>query len=151
MGAVTDVLDAMTGQRVYFDANVFVNFLDQHPDYFELVEPLLRAAYDGRIIAVTGDAVVAEVMVKPYQLANPIQIREIQSFFATRHLLEIRSHSTDDFDAAARLRAGARMKFIDALHYATAVNARCQYLVTNDGGFATSSEITVVPIQSLRR
>jgi predicted nucleic acid-binding protein len=65
LGAVTNVLDAMTGQRVYFDANVFVYFLDQHPDYFELVEPLLRAAYDGRIIAVTGDAVVADVMVKP--------------------------------------------------------------------------------------
>ena len=115
----------MAGHRVYIDANLVVYFLDRHPSYFEPVERLIRAAYDRRLVALTGDAAVAEVMVRPYQLANPIQIREIQSFFATRNLLEIRSHS------------------------AIAVNAACRYFVTNDAGFATSPEINVVPLQSL--
>ena len=147
---MTETLDAMAGHRVYLDTNVFVYFLDQHPDYFEVVEPLLRAAYDGRIVAVTGDAVVAEVMVGPYRSASPIQTREIRSFFATRNLLEIRQHTAEDFDAAAQLRAGARMKSSDALHYVTAGNAQCRYLVTNDGGFATNSEITIVSVRALR-
>lgn len=150
MGSVTDALESMEGRRIYFDANVFIYFLDDHPTFASRVEPLVRAAFDGRLVAVTSDAAVAEVMVRPYQIGNPIQIREIQAFFSTINLLEIRSHSSEDFDAAARLRAGTGMKFIDALHYATALNAGCTHLVTNDADLVSTTEVTIVQVSSLQ-
>lgn len=41
------------------------------------------------------------------------------------------------------------MKFIDALHVATAINAECRYLITNDGDFGSQAAIEVVTLRGL--
>jgi len=70
MGKIDDALARTAGQRVYFDTNAFVYFLDRHPEYFGLVAPFIEAAANGSLLGVTGDAAVAETLVKPYQLDN---------------------------------------------------------------------------------
>ncbi len=139
----------MAKQRVYLDSNTFIYFLDRNPVYFPLVAPILEAIDDGRITGVTGDAAVAEVMVRPYQASDPVLIAGIKSFFGSAGFLSVRPHDADAFDLAAQLRARHGMKFIDALHVATAINAECRYLITNDGDFRSKAAIEVVTLRGM--
>ena len=41
------------------------------------------------------------------------------------------------------------MRLMDALHYATAIEAGCRFMVTNDGGIKSSDELEVVSVKSL--
>lgn len=149
MGKIDDALARATGQRVYFDTNAFVYFLDRNPEYFGAVAPFIEATANGTIIGLTGDAAVAETLVKPYQLDNLPLVAEIKAFFHAENFLTILCHDGETFDLAAQFRARLGMKFIDALHYATAVRAGCKYILTNDKGIRTSSALEVLSIRAL--
>jgi predicted nucleic acid-binding protein len=149
MGKIEALLARLGAQRVYLDSNVFIYFLDRNPVYFPLVAPLLEAIDGGDIIGVTGDAAVAEVMVRPYQTGDPTLVAGIKSFFGTAGFLSVRSHDAGAFDLAAQLRARHGMKFIDALHAATAISAECRFLITNDGDFGSQVAIEVISLRGL--
>lgn len=149
MGTITALLARMAKQRVYLDSNIFIYFLDRNPVYFPLVAPILEAIDGGRITAVTGDAAVAQVMVRPYQTSDPALIAGIKSFFGAAGFLSVLSHDAAAFDLAAHLRARHGMKFIDALHVATAINAECRFLIANDGDFRSQAAIEVVTLRGL--
>lgn len=147
MGSIAALLARMARQRVYLDSNVFIYFLDRNPLYFPLVAPLLEAIDGGDIIGITGDAAVAEVMVKPYQVGDPGVIAGIKSFFGASDALAVLRHDADCFDLAAQLRAKHGMKFIDALHVATAMRADCRFFVTNDADIRPLAAIEIVSLR----
>ena len=63
--------------------------------------------------------------------------------------LSIQSHDAEIFDLTAQLRARRGLKFIDALHCATAIQAGCRFFVTNDGGIQSRDDLEVVAIRTL--
>jgi predicted nucleic acid-binding protein len=135
---------------VYLDANVFIYFLERHAEFIDAVTPVFEAAYAGRLVAVTGQVGVAEVMVGPYRTRDAEIIRGTTEFFETRNLFEIRAHGTRDFDDAARLRADIGLPLVDALHLATARRAQCEYFLTNDSRMPDIPGLTVIQVDSLR-
>lgn len=149
MGKIDDAIARMAGHRVYLDTNVFVYFLDRNPDYFPVVAPLIEAIDSGLIIGYTGDAAIAETLVKPYQTGNLALVASFKAFFSTEDFLSIQPHDAETFDLAAQLRAGRGLKFIDALHYATAIRAGCKFFVTNDGGIQSSDVLEVITVKML--
>ncbi len=149
MGKIESVIARMAGQGVYLDTNVFVYFLDQNPEFFEVAAAFIEAAESGKIIGYTGDAAVAETLVKPYQSDNVGLAAGCKAFFATDDFLSVQSHDADTFDLAAQLRGKRGMRFIDALHYATALKAGCKFFVTNDDGFKSDDAMEVVSIKAL--
>jgi predicted nucleic acid-binding protein len=149
MGKIDDAIARMTGHCVYLDTNVFVYFLDRNPDYFPVVAPIIEAIESGLIIGYTGDAAIAETLVKPYQTGNLALAASFKAFFRMDNFLAIQSHDAESFDLAAQLRAKQGLKFIDALHFATAIQAGCKFFVTNDGGIQSSSVLEVITIKTL--
>ena len=140
----------LNGHRVYFDANAFIYFLDQHPRYADLVTPIFEAAYAGQLEAVTGQIAVAEVMVGPYRSGDQRIIDRTAAFFETPNLLDIRPHGRREFDDAARLRGRTSLLLVDAVHVATARRGGCDYFVTNDARIRSESGLTVVHIEAMR-
>ncbi len=149
MGKIDDAIARMAGRRVYLDTNVFVYFLDRNPDYFPVVAPVIEAIESGLIIGYTGDAAIAETLVTPYQTDNLGLAASFKAFFRTEDFLSIQSHDAETFDLAAQLRAKNGLKFIDALHYATAIRAGCKFFVTNDAGIQSSNVLEVVSVKKL--
>ena len=139
----------MRGQRVYFDANFLIYFLDKREPYFDIVAPLFMACDRGEFVGFTGDAAVAEVMVHPYRCKSAAEIARGKAFFSRENFITVLRHDAAAFDAAAQLRATSTMRMMDALHYATAVQNGCRFLLTNDGDFATSGAIEVVGLRAL--
>lgn len=53
MGTVEKLLERLSGQKVYLDANIFIYFLDRNPLFFDSVAPIVEAAESGVIIGCT--------------------------------------------------------------------------------------------------
>ena len=139
----------MAGQRVYIDTKVFIFFLDGNEKYLPVVGPILQACVGGTLFAATGRLAIAEVMVHPYRHGNAVTVSRFKSFFAQKNFLSITEHGPDCFDDAAMIAGQKRMKLIDAIHYRTALQAGCRFLLTNDRGFATDAELEVVQLDDL--
>lgn len=139
----------MRGQRVYIDTNVFIYFLAQHPVYFDTAAAILQACDSGNIHGITGDAVVAELLVQPYRLNDTATIAAIQRWFARENFIKRLSHDAASFELAAKLRGTQGGKLIDALHYATALNGQCRFLITNDHAFKSSGQLQVVTLNEM--
>lgn len=139
-------LAGLAGQRVYFDTNLFIYFLDRHPSYFDQVAALMQASLDQHFFATTGDIAVAEVMVGAYRQPDPQLTARFKRFFAQAQLLTVVAHEREVFDHAALLVATQRLKFIDALHVATALNVGCTAFITNDVGIRPVEGLDVIQL-----
>jgi predicted nucleic acid-binding protein len=149
MGALGAALASMAGQRVYLDTSVFIYFLDQGA-LFDVVAPLLTACVEGRMLGCTGDAAVAETMVMPYRHKNTAKIAQFKAFFGLQGFLTVHAHTAQTFDLAAQLAGVQGMRLMDALHYATAIQSGCRFLITNDAGIKSSDEIEVLYVKALQ-
>ena len=149
MRKIDALMARMKGHRVYVDANFFIYFLNQQPPFFDAVAPIFQACDRGVFKGVTGDAAVAEVMVQPYRLKSPAEIAKGKRLFSRENFISTVSHDAAIFDLASQLRAHSNMRMLDALHYATAMQTGCRFLLTNDRDFKPSSMIDVVGITSL--
>lgn len=149
MGTIEETLKRLQGHKVYLDTNVFIYFLDRNPDYFRLAAPIIEAVESGLIIGCTGDVSIAEILVKPYQSGNLELVASIKAFFRMENFLSISSHDAETFDLAAQLRAKYNQKFIDALHYATAIRAGCTFFITNDSGIRSGNALDVILLSAL--
>ena len=149
MGTVSALLARLKEQRVYIDANYLIYFLDRTEPYFEVVAPIFQACDQGDFMGFTGDAAMCEVMVHPYRKKSPSEIARGKSLFTREGFLTVLRHDADSFDLTAQIRAGSNMRMIDALHYATALQAGCRYLLTNDHNFKSGTTLEVIPIRSL--
>ena len=145
----SSVIEKLTGQRVYIDTNVFIYFLSRPPTYFDAAARIINACAESRTFGFTGDAAVAEVMVGAYKHADPTLATRFKLFFAQKNFLTIATHDAQTFDAAAQLVAKGGLKFIDALHIATAVHNQCAYFVTNDKSIKSSAHLQVVQLEQL--
>ncbi len=148
MGKIEAALARLGGKRVYIDANIFIYFLDGNERYLPISTALLQAARERQFFAMTGKAVVAEVMVHPYRLGNPEIIARFKQFFA-QDFLTVVDHPGDLFDAASMYAGTRRMKLMDAFHYATALSVGCAAIVSNDTGLVGQAGIEVIGIDDL--
>lgn len=89
------------------------------------------------------------LLVKPYQTGNLALVANFKEFFSLENFLSIQPHDAETFDLAAQLRAGRDLKFIDALHCATAIRAGCKFFITNDGAIQSSDALEVVVVKNL--
>jgi len=147
MDKISTALARIQGQRVYIDTNIFVYFLERHEQYFEVVLPFFQLFNEGRSLAYTGDAAVAETLYKPYQVDDLLRVNEFKTFFSDDEFITVLPHTTKVFELTAEIAPKQRMKMIDALHYSTAIMAGCQFLLTNDAGFQSSPRIEVIQLR----
>lgn len=151
MNALREMLLAAQGTRIYIDTNTLVYFFDKNPIYFKAAAEIIQACDRGEFFGYTGDAAVSELMVHPYQTRNPAEIARGKAFFKRPNFITVLPHTTDIFDTASQFRArGKNLKLIDALHYATAISAGCQFFLTNDKDFSgVAADVTVVNLKAL--
>ena len=93
---------------------------------------------------------MAETMVMPYRHQNAAKTAQFKAFFGLEGFLTIHTHSAQTFDLAAQLAGTQGMRLMNALHYATAIQSDCRFLVTNDAGIKSSEEIEVVYVKALQ-
>jgi predicted nucleic acid-binding protein len=150
MATVARTLAAMRGHRVYFDTNVFIYFLERDERYFETCLPFFRAVEDGEIIGVSGELAIAELLVKPMQTNDAINEKNVWALFESEGGFQALPHGMETLELAARIRATQKLAMIDAIHVATAINAHCSHIITNDARVSSRTKgIEVVRLEAL--
>ncbi len=142
-------LNALIGDRVYLDANIFIYALEDFSPVGAKLRSLFARFDRGELQAVTSELTLAEVLVKPLRDGNTTASESYRRILQTSAALEVVPVGRDILLAAAALRAASTMKLPDAIHAATATSARCTTLLTNDRGFAGLPGIAILSLASL--
>lgn len=141
MGALSSTLNStllaaqlakMRGHKVYFDTNIIIYVINNTLEFVDVCIPFFEAIENGDIIGCSSDVTVAELLVKPMQTNDMLAISNIKAMFDVGGYFETFTHDRATFELAAHIRATKGLKFIDALHTATAINKGCGFIVTND-------------------
>lgn len=143
------VLDRMQGRRVYFDTAPLIYALENLSHCAPAAIALLQASEQRRIFGFTGAITLAEILVKPLRANMPDVAVQLKSLFASDELFTCVDHSRAAYLLAAEIRAETNLKMVDALQCATAIDTRCEFLVTNDFKFKSSGVLEVVGLAGL--
>jgi predicted nucleic acid-binding protein len=120
------------GHRVYFDANIIIYLVEGFVPYLDQLRALSTALNTGEIIAFTSELSLAEVLVKPLKDQLPAIQQAYKVFLTPTPALNLTAINPTILEEAAQLRATTKLKLPDAIHFATALQQRCDTFLTND-------------------
>lgn len=128
MGLLSDLGEG----PVALDTSIFVYFMEEHPVYLPLVDPLFEAIDAGQLEAVTSGLTLLEVLVIPFRFANATLIEQYETLLTRSEGLRLIDLDRDFLRSVAQIRAVTRAKTPDAIQLAAAVAAGCRVFLTND-------------------
>lgn len=117
---------------VALDTSIFLYFIEEHPLYLPLVEPLFEAIDAGKLEAVTSSLTLLEVLVIPFRFSNAALIERYETLLTKSQGLRLVELDRDFLRAVAQVRASTRAKTPDAMQLAAAMAAGCPVFLTND-------------------
>lgn len=129
--------EALAGNnRIAFDTNALVYFLEDFHPYSDRVADALRMLSDGVAVGFASTIVEMEMLVGPLRQRDRRLLMTVRKFFNLQPNLHLTPLNSDIARAAAEVRAETGMKAPDAIIAATAAANRCDVVIGNDRAFA---------------
>lgn len=137
---------AIAGVKLIFlDTAPVIYYVERHPTFFPLVQPIFESLSDRDLQAVTSPITLAECSIVP--------LLELQQDFADAL---VRNESvifriTDELIAieAVKMRVKYGLKLPDAIQIATAIVSNCDAFLTNDIALSKVTEIRSIVVSEL--
>jgi predicted nucleic acid-binding protein len=117
---------------VALDAVTFIYFIEGHPKFLRVVEPLFAAIDRGLVPAVTSALTILEVLVAPLRAGDRALADHHEAILGQGRGLRIVELDRPLLRAAAHLRAVTAIRTPDSIQLAAALGAGCTAFVTND-------------------
>lgn len=143
------ILEAIKGDLVYLDVNIWIYALEGYPDFREEITLLFQAIDQGMLKAVTSELSLAEALVKPMQLQNELLQEVYRTAISNRQNVAVIPVEREILIGAAHLRSKSKLKLPDAIHGATALRAGCNSFLTNDGAFKSLTDLHTVVLSDV--
>jgi predicted nucleic acid-binding protein len=121
--------------QLSLDTSVFIYFVERHPRYHGLCDPVFEAIENGNIRATTSALSLLEILVQPYRKKLDDLVLKFFALLTTYPNLHWVDLNVDIADTAARLRAEHRLKTPDAIQAATAICSGATGFLCNDATF----------------
>src|SRR5256885_3084841 len=109
------------GGPVGADTSIFIYFIEEHPRFLPLVEPLFREVSAGRKELVTSALTLLEVLVVPYRSGDHLLAGRYEALLTQSRGVHVADISRDHLRAAAELRAATGVKTPDSLQVVAAL------------------------------
>ena len=123
--------------RAYLDTNVFIAAFETIGDHQGSAWSLLQAVEDGRLIGVTSELTLAELLVKPFERGAMDLAEAYDAMLTPSETLMVCAVDRRLLVEAARLRSSRPgLKLPDAIHVATAARTGCDVMISDDRGLA---------------
>ena len=138
--------EKLRGKRVYFDANIFIYLVEGFRELEAQLETIRASILNAECIVFTSELTLAEVLVAPFQLGNAELVTNNRNFIEASGAFTLLPTTRETYIRASLYRAKFNMKTPDAIHMASAVEARCEVFVSNDKGIKAPTGIEMVLI-----
>ena len=135
-------LNLPIGSNVYIDTPILIYTLENHPDFYPLLQSLWAKFGNSEISISTSELIITEALVSPLRGGDARSIANYEQliFHAGINLIPI---DRSILLAATNLRAKYRIKTPDAIHAATSLSRGCNRFITNDKGFRNIAGLPV--------
>jgi len=134
------------------DTVVFIYFIEEHPRFLSVLDPIFTAVDEGHLPAVASSLTLLEVLVVPYRAGNiPLAERYEQVLTRSRglRLVEI---DRAQLRAAAQLRAlHTNLRTPDAIQISAALSGGCSALLTNDRDLPAVPGLRILQLESFAK
>lgn len=141
----------MSAELIYWDSDAFLGWLQNEPGKADLCECTIRRAEAGEILIVTSALTIAEVL---WLRGGPRVGKEkadILRRFFRRSFIRIRNVTRAVAESAQELVWDYNIRPKDALHVATALDAKAGVLETFDDGLLSKSGTVGHPPLTIRK
>jgi hypothetical protein len=98
------------GGPVGVDTAIFIYFIEEHPQFLPLLEPLFREVNSGRKELVTSALTLLEVSVVPYRSGDHLLAGRYEALLTQSRGVHVADISGDHLRAAAQLKAATGVK-----------------------------------------
>lgn len=136
---------------VALDTAAFIYFIEGHPRFGPLVEPLLVDADRGAREVVTSALTLLEVLVLPYRVGDVALAERYEAILSRSRGVRLVELDRVQLRTAAQLRATHRVRTPDALQLAAGITQRCTALVTNDRAMPAVPGLRVLQLADFAR
>ncbi len=123
------------GAKVAVDTVAWIYFLERHPDHYATARELFSRVEAGEISAVMSSLVFSELLVPAYRAGDGKRAQTVLRLLIDFPNLRTVELSPPIAARAARLRARYGLRTPDTIHCATALESRCDAIVTTDKRF----------------
>ena len=144
MGLMNDIGRGPVG----VDTVVFIYFIEEHPQFLRVIEPLFREVDEGRLELITSALTLLEVLVVPYRTGDHLLAGRYESILTRSRGVRIADISRDHLHAAAQLRAKTGVRTADSLQLVAALSAGCTAFLTNDRELPTVPGLRILQTAS---
>jgi predicted nucleic acid-binding protein len=135
--------------RIALDTNVFIYHLEEITRYLPLTDLIFSWLDQPDSVAITSTLTMTELLVQPFRDRDEDKAELFYGLLSTYPNLLWIAPDLEAANLAARYRADHRLKAIDAVHAATAVQASATGLITNDAVLARVAGIEVLVLETL--
>lgn len=126
---------------VLVDSAPLIYLLDDHAEFLPLFEGLFMAYEEGNLRIAISTIAIAEVLAGPFENGQDVLAKRYEKALSTFEVIPV---TQDIAVSASRLRISCKLKLMDALQAATALEIGAQALVTHNRDFSRFSGLTVL-------
>jgi predicted nucleic acid-binding protein len=126
----------------YLDSNIVMYYIENPPHWGLAAEARVVQLLDRGSTLMVSDLTRMECRVRPLRAGNTKTLDEFDAFFSSSRV-HVTSLTAAVCDKASEIRAKHRIRPLDALHLAAALESRCDLFLTNDRQLRSFSEIAV--------
>ena len=142
-------VESLFGKTVALDTSPLIFYIEDHPDYADLLEPFFQAVENKQIQVVAATVVLVEVLVHPLRIGDEKLASEYNDLLASSPSVQLVPLNSAIAQLAAELRGNSKLKTPDAIHLATAINQHADYFLTNDRDFGSDSNVEILRVSTL--
>lgn len=135
-------------KKVYFDTNVLIYLIENHPDYHDKIVSLIAELDELDCTVITSELTLAECLVKPFAEDDEQSQAVYKDSIKNSDFLKVKPVSKKILIEAARLRSVFKNKLPDSIHLATALESGCDVFVGNDKKIKAGDAIGLIVLDS---
>ncbi len=140
-------MEDIAGGPVGLDTAIFIYFIEEHPRFLSLVEPLFVALDAGPLEGITSDLTLLETLVVPYRVGNGALAERYEALLTRSRGIRLVELHRPLLRAAAQLRARLRVTTPDAMQLAAALGTNCATYLTNDRALPAVAGLRVLQLR----
>lgn len=135
--------------RLFLDSAPIIYYIARNPSYSAVVDGIFDFIESAQIRVVTSPVTLAECLILPIRQNNSSQQQLFIDIITAQDTADFVNITSENARNAAEIRAKYNLQLPDAFQIATALEAGCEALLTNDTQLKRVTELRVLAMSEL--